>query len=169
MRLNVWNVSLYYGLSYSYPSFNALETLKTGMVVILNTPFHRDDAQRYMDGESFYAVDYLNKATELFESAQYYRIRTYIVNANPLVQNSLLSERLQPRRSYPLHMQHMDWDGTHTVTEGLADDKDCVVVTSATASSSLTIFHHRSADTTPCTIVDPISNLTILAFMHRPR
>jgi hypothetical protein len=74
----VFNVSLYHGASYKFPSFNVCSELTGRIVVVLNSPFHRDDHTDLLN-TLYYPLDYLEQS-EMFEAARRHGVRTYIVN-----------------------------------------------------------------------------------------
>jgi hypothetical protein len=74
----VFNVSLYHGASYKFPSFNICAELSGRIVVILNNPFCRDDNTELLN-KVFYPLDYLEQS-EMFEAARRHGVRTYVIN-----------------------------------------------------------------------------------------
>ena len=74
----VFNVALYHGASYKFPAFNVCQELSGRIVVILNSPFYRDDNIALLHKE-FYPLDFLEQS-EIFEAARRHSVRTFIVN-----------------------------------------------------------------------------------------
>lgn len=74
----VFNVSLYHGISYKFPSFDVCAEMAGRIVVILNSPFYRDDSTDILNS-LYYPLDYLEQS-EMFEAARRHSVRTYIVN-----------------------------------------------------------------------------------------
>jgi hypothetical protein len=80
MHLDHWNVSVYGGVDYRYPSYHFREKFAGKVVVFLNTPFCRDDDPAYFE-TPFYAAQYLAQY-ELFEAARRSNVSTYVLNGD---------------------------------------------------------------------------------------
>ena len=91
--MDVWNTSLYNGVSYQYchqkDRRNWMGKLSGKSVVILNNSFvdERGDTKR--------STDYLN-STEIFEAAQYAKVHTYVIGSGFSLEQAII-----PAGHYP--------------------------------------------------------------------
>ena len=76
--VNVWNVSLYNGISYDQPSYSLMRHCPDCTVIFLNNPFVVPNSSEAH--QTFSSLNYLDPA-EIFEAARRYGLRTYLVNA----------------------------------------------------------------------------------------
>jgi hypothetical protein len=85
LGLCIFNVSIYHGLSYFNELFNLYRFFTFNCVVILNSPFARDDNPAFFtnsaggNGSLFYPLQYV-ALHEIFDAARHCGIRTFVVN-----------------------------------------------------------------------------------------
>lgn len=75
--VNMWNVSLYNGISYNQPGYSIVESCPDSVIIFLNNPMGKTNSSEILD--DFPPINFLEPA-ELFEAARRYGIRTYVVN-----------------------------------------------------------------------------------------
>lgn len=126
--LCVFNVSLYHGASYKFPSFNICSELAGRIVVILNSPFYRDDDTELLN-KVFYPLDYLEQS-EMFEAARRHGVRTYIVNystpAAPSTHHANYQRYFLPMAAYGLDAAERDkeaFDGRNILAEAVQEQE----------------------------------------------
>jgi hypothetical protein len=107
LGVRVFNISIHMGLSYFHGLFRLNDYFQLNCVVILNSPFYRDDNAAYFPCNKllYYPMQYM-AVHEIFVAARHYGVRTYVVNTvqsngQPSMFAANFGKYLKPMYSFP--------------------------------------------------------------------